>query len=119
MLHRTFDFRGRTGYQYGIRTVRPRLAHHLRVEYVHLPFLEVGRWHCLRTQPPFGGFICRLAHVADGRICSWNISFADAEDVRDGSREGTGMEITPLELTTHRVRFMDLVQLTKPRITFL
>ncbi len=29
------------------------------------------------------------------------------------------MEITPLELTTHRVRFMDLLQLTKPRITFL
>ncbi len=29
------------------------------------------------------------------------------------------MEVTPLELTTRRTRFADLVELTKPRITFL
>src|SRR4029079_9889359 len=50
---------------------------------------------------------------------AWHIASVNTENICHDEREDTGMEVRPLEIVTRRVHLADLVELTKPRITFL
>src|SRR6185436_18284168 len=55
----------------------------------------------------------------DGCTRTRHIASTDAQGICNDERKDTGMEVRPLEIATRRVRLADLVELTKPRITFL